>query len=128
MEAATPNSTAEATAPFSPWQLFWRRLKQRRIAMVGGVILIFLYFVALLASFISPYSYQRQDRDRFFHPPIWPRVQGFHLAVPRYESGEEAFVYRLVPNDTKPLHFFIRGDEYKLLGLIPASVHLFGTG
>ena len=31
-------------------------------------------------------------------------------------------------NDTKPLHFFVHGDKYKLFGLIPATIHLFGTG
>lgn len=96
--------------------------------MVGGVILIVLYGVALLAGFIAPYNYQRQDRDRFFHPPIWPQVQGFHLVVPRYAPGSGTFVYHSVPGDTEPLHLFIRGDEYKLFGLIPATIHLFGTG
>ncbi len=63
----------------------------------------------------------------FFHPPIWPKLSGFHLVVPRYEQLPGDFVYRAVPNDTKPLHFFVRGDKYKLFGLIPASIHLFGT-
>src|SRR3974390_2924907 len=111
MDSPTPTQNAAAQQPLSPAQLFWRRLKQRRVAMVGGVILIMLYVVALLAGFISPYSYQRQDRDRFFHPPIWPRLQGFRLVVPRYGSGDETFVYHIVPNDTQPLHFFVRGDE-----------------
>jgi peptide/nickel transport system permease protein len=128
METAAPISMAEAKAPLSPWQLFWRRLKQRRIAMVGGVILVVLYFVALLAGFIAPYSFQRQDRDRFFHPPIWPKLEGFHLVVPRYEQGGAVFAYHIVANDSKPLHFFVHGDKYKLFGLIPATIHLFGTG
>jgi peptide/nickel transport system permease protein len=102
-------------------------LKRRRIAMIGGAVLVFLYSVALFAGFISPYDYQRQDRDRFFHPPIWPKLEGFHLVVPRYEQVSGDFVYRPVPGDTKPLHFFVRGDKYKLLGLIPASLHLFGS-
>ena len=114
--------------PLSPWQLFRQRLRRRKIAMAGGAILVFLYAVALFAGFIAPYNYQRQDRDRFFHPPIWPRLQGLHLVVPRYEAGNGTFVYRCVPNDTAPLHFFIRGDKYNLFGLIPASLHLSGTG
>jgi peptide/nickel transport system permease protein len=114
--------------PLSPWQLFWRRLRQRRIAMVGGVILIGLYLVALFAGFVAPYSYGRQDRDRFFHPPTWPRLSGSYLVVLRYEQLPGDFNYRAVPNDTRPIHFFVRGDEYKLFGLIPATIHLFGTG
>ncbi|MBU6409665.1 MAG: ABC transporter permease, partial [Verrucomicrobia bacterium] len=37
------------------------------------------------------------------------------------------FVYRESAGDTRPLRFFARGDSYKLFGLIPTSVHLFGT-
>jgi peptide/nickel transport system permease protein len=127
METAVPISIADAKVTLSPGQLFWQRLKHKKIAMTGGVILIFLHLVALFAGFISPYDYQRQDRDRFFHPPIWPKLSGFHLVVPRYEQLPGDFVYRAVPNDTKPLHFFVRGDKYKLFGLIPSSIHLFGS-
>jgi peptide/nickel transport system permease protein len=127
METTAPISAIGSDAPLSPWQLFWQRLKRRKIAMTGGVILIFLYTVTIFAGFIAPYRYDRIDNDSFFHPPIWPRLQGFHLVVPRYEPGNGTFAYRLVPNDTKPLHFFVRGGEYKLFGFIPASIHLFGT-
>jgi peptide/nickel transport system permease protein len=127
METAMPTLNAGAQITLSPWQVFWQRLKRRRIAMVGGGILIFLYVVALFAGFISPYHYERQDRDRFFHPPIWPEFQNFHFVVPRYEQLSGDFIYRKVPNDTMPLHFFIHGDRYKLFGLIPASIHLFGS-
>ncbi|MGD0745559.1 MAG: ABC transporter permease [Verrucomicrobiota bacterium] len=123
-----PISAAEAQAPLSPWQLFRRRLRQRRIAMVGGVILIVLYLLALFAGFVAPYSYDRQDRDRFFHPPTWPRLSGFRLVVPRYEQLPGAFVYRVVADDTAPVHFLVRGDKYQLFGLIPTTIHLFGTG
>jgi peptide/nickel transport system permease protein len=128
METAAPISTAELKLALSPWQLFWQRLKRRKIAMVGGVILIFLYLVALFAGFIAPYSYDHLDTDYSFHPPICPHFQHFHWVVPRYEAQPGDFVYREVPNDTMPIHFFIRGDSYKLFGFIPASVHLFGTG
>ncbi|MGH7953004.1 MAG: ABC transporter permease, partial [Limisphaerales bacterium] len=68
------------------------------------------------------------DNNGFFHPPTWPEFQNFHLAVPRYEPLPGDFHYRAVANDTKPIHFFIRGDPYKLFGCIPATIHLFGTG
>jgi len=128
MNETAPNRNRDIEQPLSPWQLFWRRLKSRRIAMAGGVILIFLYLVALLAGFVAPYSYDRLDTNFSFHPPIWPRLQGAHLVVPRYEQGGAVFSYHLIENDSKPLHFFVHGDKYKLFGLIPASIHLFGTG
>jgi peptide/nickel transport system permease protein len=127
METAEPISIAEVKITLSPLQLFWQRLKRRKIAMAGGVILIFLYLVALLAGFVAPYSYDRLDTDYSFHPPIWPRFQGTHLVVPRYEQGGGVFTYHIVENNSKPLHFFVHGDKYKLFGLIPAAIHLFGT-
>ena len=128
METAAPISTAEPKLALSPWQLFRQRLKRRKIAMLGGGILIFLYLVALFAGFVAPYGYNHLDTDNSFHQPIWPRLSGFHLVVPRYKSAPGDFVYREVPNDTKPLHLFIHGDQYKLFGLIPSSIHLFGIG
>ena len=128
METAAPTPNAEAQTALSPWQLFWQRLKRRRIAMIGGAILIFLYSVALIAGFIAPSSYDHLNTEYSFHPPLWPRLSGFHLIVPRTEARADGFVYHEIPNDAKPLHFFVRGEKYKLFGLIPASIHLFGTG
>jgi peptide/nickel transport system permease protein len=128
METAMPTSTAESRIALTPWQLFWQRLKRRKTAMAGGVILIFLYLVSLFAGFIAPYSYDRIKDNSFFHSPVWPRLRGIHLIVPRSEQMPGEFIYREVPNDAKPLHFFIRGDKYELFGFIPASIHLFGTG
>jgi peptide/nickel transport system permease protein len=128
MDTTLPTQNATTPKPLSPWQLFWLRLKRRRIAMVGGVILVVLYLVALFAGFIAPYHYDRINKNGFFHPPAWPRWQGFHLVVPRSEELPGNFVYQGIPTDTKPLQFFVRGDKYQLFGCIPASVHLFGTG
>lgn len=128
METAESISIAETKVTLSPWQLFWQRLKRRKIAMTGGAILIFLYLVAIFAGFVAPYDYERLDTNYSFHPPIWPKLSGVHLVVPRYEAAPGNFVYRKIPNDAKPLHFFVRGDKYKLFGFIPLSIHLFGTG
>ncbi|MDD5140563.1 MAG: ABC transporter permease [Verrucomicrobiales bacterium] len=125
MESTPPNLNPIA---LSPWQIFWQRLKRRRIAMIGGVILIGLYLISLFAGFVAPYTHDRLDRDRFFHPPTRPQLEGFHLVVPRYEQQPGNFIYHAVQGDTQPIRFFVHGEKYKLFGLIPASIHLFGTG
>ena len=96
--------------------------------MAGGVILIALYSVAILAGFISPYRYDHISDNAFFHQPVWPRFHGFHLVVPRSQTLAGTYAYQEVTTDTKPLQFFIHGDEFKFLGIIPCSIHLFGTG
>jgi peptide/nickel transport system permease protein len=128
MESAAPTFIVETKPSLSPWRLFWQRLKRRRIAMTGGVILIFLYSVAMIAGFIAPYNYDAIHDDAFFHPPVWPRLEGFRLVVPRSEQMPGNFVYQEAGSDTKPLHFFVQGGPYKFFGFIPCSIHLFGTG
>ena len=130
MKAAVVDSTESeplTTAPLSPWQLVWLRLKKRRIAMLGGWILIVLYAMALFAGFVAPYSFERQDRERFFHPPTGLRIRHGWLAVPRTESINGKAIYRALNDSTAPLKFFVRGERYTLLGFIPATIHLFGT-
>ena len=128
METAEPIAILETPSASSPWRLFWQRLKRRKIAMTGGVILIVLYSIAIVAGFIAPYRYDQINDNAFFHPPAWPRLHGIHLVVPRSGQLPGDFNYQEISSDTKPLHFFIRGGEYKFLGFIPCSVHLFGTG
>ncbi|MEW6302563.1 MAG: ABC transporter permease [Verrucomicrobiota bacterium] len=131
METEAVNLEAQQGAlppPASPWQLFCRRLLEHRIAVFGGLLLVFLYTISLFAGFVAPYHFERQDRDRFFHPPTKIQLKGFWLAVPRYEQKEGQFKYEPVAGDAKSIRLFVRGEKYKLLGFIPASIHLFGTG
>lgn len=120
--AANPGALVE-----SPWRVFWRRLRRQRIALVGGGILVVLYTLAIFTGFIAPYGYERQDRERFFHPPTALRIHGWRLAVQRYEAGPGSFKYIPVHGDVRSLQFFVRGEGYKFLGLIPSHVHLIGS-
>lgn len=127
-ESVTTESLAKAEAMIiSPWGIFWKRLKRQKTAMAGAVILFILYFIALFAGFFAPYSFERQDRERFFHRPTALRFQG-GIGVQRYEPVEPgSSKVREKKGEVEPLRFFVRGDKYKLLGFIPANLHLFGT-
>ena len=37
----------------TPWQLFWRRFKRDRVALAGGIIIICLIAIAILAPLIA---------------------------------------------------------------------------
>ncbi len=112
----------------SPWQIFWRRLRRRRLAMAGGITLIVFYLLALFAGFVAPYSFERQDRERFFHRPTCVHFESLRVVVPRYKQVEGQFRYEPIRNDTKPIRFFVKGDKYKLFALFSTTTHLFGTG
>lgn len=96
--------------------------------MVGGVILIILYTVAIFAGFIAPYAYDTPHNNAYFHQPVWPKLSRFRLFVPKTETLPGAYNYQAVRTETKPLHFFVRGSSYKILGFYRSSIHLFGTG
>jgi peptide/nickel transport system permease protein len=126
-----PQTATPASQPSmeSPWRLFWRRLRKRRTAMAGGIILIILYGLSLLAGFVAPYGYERQDRKNLFHPPMGIRFQGIAPALQCYEHvGESASKYQPVKGESTRLHLLARGDNYKLFFFIPCSIHLFGSG
>jgi len=118
--------------------LIWRRFKRSRIALVGGIVLALFYFGAIFANFLAPYDISTRFTNQIYAPPNLPRFvddQGNFSLQP--------FVYKMkqtINRDTLeiayapdfaqryPLKFFVKGDPYKLLGLIPSDIHFFGTG
>lgn len=53
--------TAEAGS--SLWHDAWLRLRKNKMALFGGVVLVFLVFIALITPWIAPYSYEAQNLD-----------------------------------------------------------------
>jgi peptide/nickel transport system permease protein len=132
MESAPPPSDTEMITKGaileSPWRIFWRRLRRQRIALVGGAILVVLYLLMLLAEFVAPYTDEWYDRSRLFHPPTGLTFRGVRPAVKVYEPAQGFSKYKVVKGDAAPIRLFVRGENYKLLGFLPSSLHLFGTG
>lgn len=48
----------------SPLQELWRRLKKNKMAMAGLVILSLLMLLAIIAPYIIPYDYAKQNHDK----------------------------------------------------------------
>ena len=59
----TPLDLALAGPSRSLWSDAWQRLRRNKLAVLGGVILLVLVFVALFAPLIAPYSYEKLVRD-----------------------------------------------------------------
>ena len=44
-------------------QLIWWRFRKHKLAMIGGVVLILLYLLAIFCEFISPYTVSVRHED-----------------------------------------------------------------
>ncbi len=123
-----------ALPPQSPWSLFWRQFRRSQLAVAGGVLLVVFYVIVLLTPFVAPYTQEEMDRARFYHPPSALHLRDasgrFHLRpfVRLTELASQAdFSYRELPDREFPIRLFVHGARYRLLGLIPTDIHLFGV-
>jgi len=66
MENAQPLAQPEALVPSietdetqavvaSQWRLIWWKFRKHRLVMLGGIVTLFIYFVALFADFFAPF-------------------------------------------------------------------------
>jgi peptide/nickel transport system permease protein len=115
----------------SQWQLIWRKFIRNRAAIIGGVIILLFYLMALFADFLAPYTLTTRFTKHIYMPP--QRVYLFNDGrfQPYVYNLQQEFdenlrrVYTRDPEKKTPILFFAQGEPYKLFGLIPASVHLF---
>ncbi|MFC3165873.1 ABC transporter permease [Ciceribacter thiooxidans] len=117
--------------------LVWRRFRRSLTGMIGLVLVVLLMITALFAEFFSPMSPMATDAS--FSPPqtisfrdkdgrlsIFPRV---YANAETEELDPVTFQPIVGPDYDKPryLGFFVRGSEYRLLGLVPTDRHFFGS-
>ena len=130
----TTTTAAEALFIASQWQLMWRKLKRHRFAMGGGALLLVLYVIALFAEFFGTQSVTRRDEDLINAPP--QRIRFFdqgRLRAPfvyGLQVSEDPVSWRRIytpdPEQVHPIRLLVRGDKYKMWGLVEGDLHLFG--
>ncbi len=102
----------------------------RRSAYILIVLLVGLHLAILLAGFVAPYDPSVQNREFSYAPPThvhFRDTSGFHLHPFVFVAAADFDGYREDLNREYALHLFVRGDHYKLLGVIPTNLHLFGV-
>src|ERR1041385_6368065 len=109
-------------------------MKSKHKIRAAIIFLCLLHCVVLFAGFVAPYDPATQNRELPFAPPTHLHLadaQGhFHLrpfiyqTVARPDGINEYDEYREV---RYPMRFFIRGEKYKIAGLLSSNVHLFGV-
>jgi peptide/nickel transport system permease protein len=118
--------------------LVWRRFRRSRVSIVGGSMVLTLMMLAVFADFFSPTSLYQINLDASFTPPqqihfLTDANGNFHLGPFVYnyvfELDPATFQVHWIEDTSKAydIHFFVQGSEYKILGLIPSNLHLFGV-
>ena len=54
----------------------WRRFKANKLALAGGVVVLFLFFVSILAPLVSPHNPNRFHLKRVLESPTWDHLLG----------------------------------------------------
>lgn len=122
----------------SPYRLMWWKFRKHKIAVLALWVLISLYLMAIFCEFIAPSHPQKRNADYIYAPrqPIhfFDTEGKFHWRPFVYHMPPGVFDENLIrrytpdPGNKIPLRFLVQGDKYKLWGLFPMSLHLFGPG
>ena len=131
---ASPTAAEDRVSLASNWTLVWWRFRKHRLAMVSAAVLIGLYTIVLVPDFFSTQDPETTDarlafipvqRPRLFEGPRWnPRVPA---VVGKRNPTTLRMEWQVDPEKTVGVRFFVRGYPYRVLGLLPTSIHLLGT-
>jgi peptide/nickel transport system permease protein len=113
---------------------FFARLSRNRLAGASAIILAILYLVMIFSGFFEPENPATQSRYSYLPPtPIHFFFQG-HLVAPYVEGLKQtrnpitfALEYTPDPKEHYRIHFFVHSWRYRILGLFPSTLHLFGS-
>lgn len=115
-------------------QLVWWRFRRHKLAMVGAVVIIAFYLVAIFANFLAYAEPNHTNGSRVLIPPQRVHVigdEGMSLHVNPVVGTRDPLTLEqvYVSDETRQdnLDFFVQGYSYKLFGLIPTSTHLIGV-
>jgi len=122
----------------SQLELIWLRFKKHKLAMISlwilGVYMVFMAF----GEFLVPNQPLNQFENKVYIPPRPIRFIDengkFHLRPFMYgykqdldpKTWERIWTEIREEKERYPIYFFAKGFEYRLLGLFPTNIHLFG--
>ena len=136
---ASADVPASRLAVASQWQLVWWAFKRHHLAMVGLIVTVVLYIVAVLPGFFAVNDPSQQNRRAVFHPPqglhfidtseagVFSLRPYIHPYVLKRDPQTLASVYEEDKGRKVYLQMFGEGYEYSVLGLFTARTHLFAS-
>lgn len=133
--APIPLPIKKPVASQSYWNLVWYRFKKNKLAVFGSLLLLTFYVgFVVVPEFVAPYDLEHRS-DFIEAPPTAIRLvddKGQFQAPFVYGLAKKVDTVKRVrifvddPTKKYPVGLFVTGDPYKLFGMIPTDVHLFG--
>lgn len=119
----------------SYFQLAVADFRKNRLAMFCVLSLGLLYFAAVFADFLAPYSYREENRAFSYCRPTAVRLfdekgrlrRPFVYGIKVTFDSNHKRVYQVNTSVRYPLKIFIKSEPHKILGLVPCSRRLFGV-
>lgn len=130
--AFAPPAPMVEPGSLSQWALIRRRFLRHRLAVASLFLLIVLYILAAGAEFFAPYSRQWRDLSQAYCPPQLPRISwqhGLHVPAMRVTVDPLTFKKTYLEETSRviTLGFLVRGEPYRLWGVLPAERRFFGV-
>lgn len=136
-QSAVSQSAVETEENESYFDLVWRRFRRSPVSIIGALMVLMLVILAVFADFFSPTSISAIDLQASFIPPqrvhFFDTEGKFHLRpfVYNYVYTLDPVTFRVMwaEDQTKAyeIKFLVQGPAYKLFGLIPSQLHLYGV-
>ena len=109
-------------------------MSPRSRLLICAIVLVALHLAVACAGFLAPYDPVAQDRARPYAPPMPLRIVDargrMHLRPFAYAQQLRAGSFdEYEENEQRPIPvtFFVSGAPYRVLGVLPLRVHLFGS-
>lgn len=113
-----------------------KEILKDKFAKIALIVLTILYALIFFADFIAPYSKDYSNRELAYVPPskIYVINEKGHLSLPYTYNYTRTYVPELMQTVFKEdrtkkyyLQPLVLREEYKILGLVPCNLHLFGV-
>ena len=113
-----------------------KQILKDKIVRIAFIILASLYLLIFLADFIAPYSNYYSNRNLSYAPPskVYTIDETGKLSLPytynyvrEYEPVLMQTVFKQDRSHKYYLKLFVKGEKYKILGVLPFDRHLFGV-
>ncbi len=125
---------AEAISVAPNWKLVWWRFKKHRLALIGGVVILFMAIVATFPGFFSTQdpnetvatgSFIPVQKLRFWHDGHFQ----IHVFDVEGKRNPETLRMEWFIDETNiiPLRLFTHGYPYELFGRFKTDIHLLGV-